>query len=371
MARDYYEALGVSAEASADEIKAAFRTLAREHHPDATGGDQESEHRYKEISEAYAVLSDPAKRQQYDNARMGVGSWSSPWGSPFANTIEDIFETFFGGGGRTQTRERTRARQGESIEVELAMTLEEVVFGAKKTLSFERYEPCEHCEGQGAEPGTQAERCETCQGMGQVQQTRRTVLGNLVTAHPCRPCRATGWVVATPCVECAGEGRVAKDVDVEIDVPGGVDDGDRMRLDGQGEAGAAGGGRGDLYVRFRVLPDDRFERMGDDLLSWVEIPMTVAALGGDVSVATLDGDEKIDVPAGTQSTAVFRLKGLGAARRSGRGRGDLIVRAHVVVPTKLSKKQKELMRSLAAQRGEDPKSGGVVSTLRRALGLRD
>jgi molecular chaperone DnaJ len=162
---------------------------------------------------------------------------------------------------------------------------------------------------------------------------------------------------------------VAKGVDVEIDVPGGVDDGDRMRLDGQGEAGAAGGRRGDLYVRFRVLPDDRFERMGDDLLSWVEIPMTIAALGGEVIVDTLDGEERIDVPAGTQSMAVFKLKGLGVARRRGRGRGDLIVRAHVVVPTKLGKKEKELLRELATERGEDPKSGGFAGGLRRALGL--
>ncbi len=374
MPGDYYEALGVPPEASAEDIKSAFRSLAREHHPDATGGDSDSEQRYKEISEAYAVLSDPAKREQYDMARQGFGSWSSPWGSPFASTIEDIFETFFGGGGqgrRTRTRERTRAQQGESMETLIELSLEEVVFGTTRTITFDRYAACERCEGKGAEPGTEAERCTTCEGMGQVQQTRRTVLGNMVTAHPCVACRGTGWVVPTPCEECRGDGRKVAQANVEVQVPGGIDDGDRMRIDGEGSAGLAGGPSGDLYVRFDIATDDRFERLGDDLISWVEIPVTIAALGGEVGVTTLDGDETIDVPAGTQSMEVFRLRGLGVTRRRGRGRGDLIVRAHVVTPTDLSKKEKDLLRELAKERGEDPKAGGIVSGLRRALGLRD
>jgi molecular chaperone DnaJ len=369
MANDYYEVLGVSAEASAEEIKVAFRTLAREHHPDATGGDTDSEHRYKAISEAYAVLSDPRKRQEYDAARMGVGNWNSPWGSPFATTIEDIFETFFGGGGATRTRQRSRAQPGESIEIELVVSLEDVVFGAERPLEFQRYEPCEMCEGQGAEPGTSHERCTTCQGTGQVQQTRRSILGQLVTAYPCRDCAATGWVTPNPCKDCRGAGRTAKDVDLKIEVPPGIDNGDRMRLSGEGEAGSAGGGRGDLYVRFRLDQDERFERMGDELFAWAEIPMTTAALGGSVTVQSLDGDETLDIPAGTQSMAVFRIRDRGVARRAGRGRGDLVVRAHVVTPTKPSKKQKELLRELAIQRGEDAKEGGVASKLRRALGL--
>src|SRR5437879_3337576 len=186
MANDYSAVLGIEPEASPDDIKAAFRRLAREHHPDATGGDPHSEQRYKEISEAYAVLSDPRKRQEYDNARMGIGSWSSPWGSPFASTIEDIFESFFGGGfGGTRTRQRTRARQGESVEVELEIDLHEAVFGGERTLRFDRFEPCERCSGLGTEPGTHPEQCDNCQGSGQVQQTRRTILGSLVTAFPC------------------------------------------------------------------------------------------------------------------------------------------------------------------------------------------
>jgi molecular chaperone DnaJ len=371
MPADYYEVLGVSPDASPDEIKSAFRTLAREHHPDATGGDAASADRYKSVSEAYAVLSDPAKRQQYDAARMGVGTWSSPWASPFASTIEDIFETFFGSGfgTSTRTRQRTRARRGEPVEVVLDLPLEEVVFGAERALRFERFEPCARCEGIGTEPDTHAQTCDRCQGTGQIQETRRTILGSMVTAYACRTCEGSGWVVPSPCKECGGSGRVAEDTELKIEVPGGIEEGDRMRLEGQGEAGAAGGGRGDLYVGFRITPDERFERLGDDLLAWAEVPMTTAALGGKITVPTLDGDETIDIPAGTQSTAVFHLRGRGVARRRGRGRGDLIVRAHVVTPTKLSKKQKTLLEDLAGERGEDRKGPGVASVLRRALGL--
>lgn len=366
MAADYYEILGVSADAGDAEIKSAFRRLAREHHPDATGGDADSEHRYKEISEAYAVLSDPRKRQEYDAARLGIGDWRSPWSSPFASTIEDIFEQFFGGsvGGR----ERSRSRRGESIEVLVELSLEEVVEGAERTLNFERFEPCERCEGSGAEPGTEPQRCGQCQGTGQVQQARRTVLGSIVTAHACAACRATGWMITDPCTECRGEGRRSVDVEVPIQVPPGIDDGDRLRLTGEGEAGAAGGGRGDLYVRFAVTPDERFERVGDDLTSWAEIPMTTAALGGQVQIDTLDGFEEVEVPSGTQSGAVFHLKGRGVPRRRGRGRGDLIVRAQVVTPSELDDEQTELLRRLAELRGEEASKGdGLVSGLRRML----
>jgi molecular chaperone DnaJ len=371
MPADYYVVLGVAPEASADEIKRAFRTLAREHHPDATGGDPESERRYKEISEAYAVLSDPRKRQEYDAARMGVGTWTSPWGSPFASTIEDIFETFFGGSGFGQAREQTRSRRGESIEFVLSVTLEEVVAGAERKLSFERFEPCERCSGEGAEPGTHPERCNECGGAGQVQQARRTVLGSIVTAHPCRTCRGTGWIVPNPCRECRGDGRLSRDVEIPIHVPAGIQDGDRLRLTGEGESGAAGGGRGDLYVRLVVDPDERFERVGDDLVSWAQIPMTVAALGGEVTIPTIDGEEVIAVPAGTQSGAVFRLRGHGVPRRAGRGRGELIVRAHVVTPEDLDTEQEELLRKLAAARGEETSSGtgGLRAALRRVLGF--
>jgi molecular chaperone DnaJ len=315
------------------------------------------------------VLSDPAKRQQYDNARMGVGSWSSPWGSPFATTIEDIFETFFGGAGATRTRQRTRAREGESFEIIVELSIDEVVFGGTRTLELERHEPCETCEGKGTAPGTSPEQCSRCEGTGQVQQSRRTILGSMVTAYPCGECEATGWIVRDKCTDCRGAGRVPREVEVPLEFPAGLDNGDRMRLDGEGSAGLSGGPRGDLYVRFAVTPDERFERHGDDLLTWAEVPMTIAALGGSITVETLDGEESIDIPSGTQSMATFRVRDRGVARRRGRGRGELIVRAHVVTPSKLSKKEKELLRELAKERGEDPKE--TKSVLRRALGLRD
>lgn len=369
MATDYYGVLGVSPDATPDDIKQAFRRLAREHHPDATGGDASSEQRYKEVSEAYAVLSDPGKRQEYDAARLGIGTWTSPWSSGFATTIEDIFETFFGGGiGQTRTRQRTRSRHGESIEVALEVSLEEIVFGGQRELRFERFEPCERCSGQGAEPGTEAQRCDRCQGTGQVQEARRTLIGSLVTALPCRNCQASGWVIADPCHECRGAGRVSKDVEIPLEIPPGVDNDDRLRLSGEGEAGAAGGSRGDLFVRFRVARDERFERAGDDLVAWTDVPLTTAALGGRVTIPTLDGDETLDIPAGTQAGAMFRLRGRGVPRHSRRGRGDLVVRAHVTTPEHLSRKEKDLLRELAALRGEDAKDGGITSVLRRALG---
>ena len=365
MANDYYAVLGVEPNASPDEIKGAFRRLAREHHPDATGGDDAQ---YKEISEAYAVLSDPSKRQQYDNARAGIGSWSSPWASPFASTIEDIFDTFFGGAARSY-RQQPRTRHGESVEVALEITLEDVVNGGTKPLRFERYEPCERCTGEGTEPGTHAEQCARCEGTGQVSQARRTVIGSIMTSYPCRDCEATGWVIPNPCTECRGAGRVARDVVVPLDIPPGIADGDRMRLSGEGEAGGAGGGRGDLYVRFVVKPDERFERIGDDLVTWAEIPMTTAALGGEVTIETIDGSEQISVPGGTQSGAVFRVRGAGVPRRNGRGRGELVARAHVVTPTSLDNEQEELLRKLADARGEDTAEGsGFRSAVRRVLG---
>lgn len=360
---DYYEVLGVSPDASGEEIKRAFRTLAREHHPDVTGGDPASEQRYKEVSEAYAVLSDPNKRREYDAARSGIGSWSSPWGSPFASTIEDIFESFFGGGVRSAQRP-TRARPGESVEIELEITLSDAVFGGERTLRFERFEPCTRCAGEGAEPGTHPQRCERCGGAGQVQETRRTVLGSLVTAFPCRTCSGTGSVVPNPCTQCRGSGRQAAEAEVTVAIPAGIDDGDRLRLSGEGEAGSAGGGRGDLYVRFVIEPDARFERAGEDLYSWVAVPMTVAALGGKVRVETLDGEETIDIAAGTQSGELIRLKGRGAGRRSGRGRGELVLRVHVQTPRKLGRKEKDLVRKLAQTRDED---GDIRAELRRSL----
>lgn len=364
MAVDYYAILGVSPEASDEEIKRAFRKLARELHPDATGNDPQAAERYKQVSEAYAVLSDPRKRREYDAARAGVGTWS-----PFGTTIEDIFESFFGGGpSGAAKRQRTRARRGESVEVELEIDFREAVFGGERTLRFQRFEPCGACEGSGCAPGTYAERCERCDGTGQVQQMRRTMLGSLVTAYPCVVCGESGWVVPDPCPSCEGSGRSLEEVEVEIEIPPGVESGDRLRVRGSGESGSAGGGRGDLYVRFVVRPDERFTRSGDDLVTWAEVPVSVAALGGAVGFESLDGPERVEIPRGTQSGETFRIGRRGAVRRDGR-RGDLLVRVHVVTPTDLDPEQEELLRRLAEVRGEELSEEGIVSRLRRALGM--
>lgn len=364
---DYYAALGVAPDASPDDIKRAFRKLAREYHPDATGGDPGSEHRYKEISEAYAVLSDPHRRREYDAARLGIGGFSG-----FGSAIEDIFDTFFGGGrGRTQ-QPRGRARRGGSIEVAVELDLRDVVFGTERTLRFERPEPCERCGGEGCEPGSHPVRCADCDGTGQVEHARRTIIGSVVTAYPCGACRATGWRVENPCRDCRGSGRRVAPVEVPIEVPPGVETGDRMHIPGGGEAGEAGGGRGDLYVAFVVQPHERFDRAGDDLVTEATIPMTTAALGGALRFESFDGEEELKVDAGTQPGTVMRIRGHGVPRRNGRGRGDLVVRVQVAIPTELDREQEQLLRSLAELRDEETaEGGGLFRSIRRALGGDD
>lgn len=365
MAADYYAALGVSPDASAEDIKKAFRALARKYHPDATGGDAEGAERYKEISEAYSVLSDPDRRRDYDMSRSGLNI------PGFAGSIfDDLVESFFGG-GRTRVRQRTRARRGESVEISVELDFREAVFGTHRTARLQRFDPCERCSGSGCEPGSHPVRCGRCNGTGEIQQVRRSAFGQLVTSYPCTGCDQTGMAILTPCQMCRGTGRVPEDADVPLQIPPGIEDGDRLRLDGEGEAGTAGGPRGDLYVRFFVRPDDRFVRRGEDLLTWVEIPMTTATLGGEVRFESLDGSERLSIPKGTQPGALFRIRGKGAPRRRGRGRGDLLVRAGVVTPSDLSREEEKLVRKLAELRGEGTDGAGVVTKLRKALGLEE
>lgn len=367
MSADYYEILGVERDASQDDIKRAFRSLARKYHPDATGNEPEAAERYKQISEAYSVLSDPSRRRDYDLQRTSIFGG----GSPFSSTIEDIFDSFFSGvtGTRRQPRERSRVRRGDAVEIETDLELREAVFGVSRTVTFRRFESCQECGGNGCEPGSQPVRCNRCNGSGQVEEIRRSVFGNVVTAYPCAACAQTGQVILTPCKACGGLGRVPGEAHVDVDIPGGVETGDRLRVSGHGEAGYAGGPPGDLYVRFVVLPDERFRRAGDDLETWVEVPMTTAALGGDVVFESLDGTERLTMPKGTQSGELFRVRSRGAPRRSGRGRGDLHVRVHVLTPTDLDGEQERLVKRLAELRDERGEGGGILGRLRRALGF--
>jgi molecular chaperone DnaJ len=367
---DYYEVLGVARNATDDEIKRAYRTLARRYHPDSNPNDPDAEARFKEVGQAYETLRDPERRRRYDvfgedgnRARAGAQSPGDAFG------FGDLFDAFFGGdpfGARGQAGP-PRAPDAEAV---VNLQLADAAFGTTATIEIRLPVACTRCEGSGCEPGTHPARCDVCGGAGEVREVRRSILGQIVTAAPCAACSATGTRIPTPCRDCRGDGRVRASRSIDVEVPGGVDDGQRLRLSGRGPAAPRGGIAGDLYVTVRVAPDPRFERMGDDLLHVREIAFTQAALGSSIEVETLEGAEELVVPAGTQPGHVFRLKGRGVPALRGRGRGDLLVRVDVAVPARLTDEEDELLRSLAALRGEEvaaQQEKGVFSRLRSAF----
>jgi molecular chaperone DnaJ len=347
--RDLYEILGVSREASGEDIKKAYRRLAREYHPDVNP-DPAAEARFKEVSAAYEILSDPQKRQQYDRYGQGGGSVDFPFGD-----VADLFETFFGQGTfgrrRTATR-RTRTQHGEDLFAEARLSFREAVFGVHRDVAVARLEPCDRCSGTGAEPGTSPERCRTCGGTGQVQDVRRSIFGTVMTAHPCATCEGTGEAIGTPCERCGGRGRVPTQSMVPVEIPAGVSDGLDLRIAEAGHAGRAGGPAGDLYLSISVEPDPVFERRGTDVFAILDVPMTQAALGAAVEVETLDGPETVEVEPGTASGTTVRLRGKGVPNLGRRGRGDLFLTVNVVTPTPGSKEERRLLEQLAELRGE-------------------
>ena len=360
-ASDLYEVLGVSREASPDEIKKAFRRLARQFHPDVNGGDPEAERRFKEINLAYETLSDPVKRRHYD-AYGGEGFTPDA----FMGDVGDLFEAFFGRspfGARTGRR-RTRARRGRDLQTTLTLTFEEAAFGAKKEVEVQSLRTCERCSGNGSEPGTFPTRCSACGGSGEVSDVRRSVFGTVMTSRPCTTCEGTGQEIASPCRECGGDGRVRVAQPVTVEVPGGVTDGMELRVDAAGEDGRQGGSTGDLYLSLRVAPHPVFERSGADLVAVLEVPLTVAMLGGEMRIDTLDGPEVIRVSPGTRSGQVFRLRGRGAAHLGRRGRGDLLVQVDLDVPSRLSRREREAVARLAEVRGERPGGEPLPGRLR-------
>ncbi len=349
---DYYELLGIARNATDEEIKRAYRALARQYHPDSNP-DPAAESKFKEINVAYETLKDPERRRRYDvfgedGARAGGGG--GPAGGE-AFGFGDIFDAFFGGDpfGNRQTGP-PRAPDAEAV---VHLELAQAAFGATATVDIRLPIACERCEGSGCEPGTHPARCEVCGGAGEVREVRRSILGQIVTAAPCVACSATGSRIPTPCKECRGDGRVRSSKAIDVEVPAGVDDGQRLRLAGRGPAAARGGVPGDLYVTVRVAPDARFERHGDDLLHVRTIAFSQATLGTHLDVETLEGVEELIVTPGTQPGHLFRLKGRGIPALRGRGRGDLLVRVDVEVPTRLSAEEDELVRSLAEMRGEE------------------
>jgi len=349
MPRDYYEVLAVSREADDDEIKKAFRRLARELHPDINRHDPEAEEKFKEVAEAYEVLSDHERRAVYDrygHEGLRSGGWQPASGF---GSISDIFEAFFGGGGDPfggvfGARGRSGPERGRDVAVQVTLTLEEVLTGAAKEVEFEVSAQCSHCNGNGAEPGTPIETCPRCEGTGQLQSMTRTVFGQVVRTQACDRCDGDGRIAQTPCGVCRGSGREVRPRSMSVDIPAGIDDGQRVRLTGQGHAGGRGGPPGDLYVLVMVEPDPRFERHGDDLVMRLDVPFTQAALGGSVPVATLDGDEEIELEAGSQPAKVIRLRGRGLPALRGRGRGDLHVVLNVMIPSRLTDAQRDLLR---------------------------
>ena len=351
MPRDYYEVLGVGREAGDDEIKKAFRRLARELHPDVNRHDPAAEERFKELAEAYEVLSDGERRSVYD--RYGhEGLRSGGFEPNFASfgSVADIFEMFFGGGDLGSIfggGSRTGPARGPDGAVEVELTLAEVATGVSREIEIELTTTCSACHGNGAEPGTPIETCPRCEGTGQLQSVSRSVFGQLVRTMPCDACGGDGKIAATPCKVCGGRGHELGVQTLTIDVPKGIEDGQRVRLSGRGHAGARGGPPGDLYLLVRVEPDPRFERHGDDLVTRLDVPFTDAALGATLPVETLDGTESLELRAGIQPATVLRLRGHGLPALRGRHKGDLHVVVNVLVPTRLDDEQRKLLERFA------------------------
>lgn len=367
MATDYYDLLGVSREASDEDLKRAYRRLARQYHPDTNGGDPAAEARFKEVGVAYETLRDPEKRRRYDvYGADGPGSaGAGPGGFDFG--VSDLFDAFFGGGAGG--RGAAGPTRGGDAEVRVDLDLEEAVFGAAKEVELRMPVECSRCSASGCEPGTHPSTCSTCSGTGEIRQVRRTILGQMMTAMPCGTCGGTGRQILSPCRECRGEGRVGQATVIEVQVPAGIADGQRLRLSGRGPAAPRGGMPGDLYVLIAVRPHPLFERHGDDLVHVLPVAMTQAALGAHLRIATLDGEEDLVVPAGTQNGKLFRLRGRGVPSLRGRSRGDLIVQVDVVIPERLNAEEAQLLRALADLRSEAvaPKEEGFFSRIRSAF----
>lgn len=347
--RDYYEVLGVSKGASDDELKKAYRKVAKKYHPDLNPGNKEAEEKFKEVNEAYAVLSDSEKRSRYDqfghagvdpNFGAGGGGFNGA-GFDFGDIFSDIFGGFggFGGGAR-----RNGPKRGADVRQVVEISFEEAAFGCKKKINITKQEKCDTCNGSGAAHGTTAETCQRCHGTGQIQTQQRTMLGYMTNVSTCPECNGTGKVIKSPCKDCRGTGKVRKNKTIEIDIPAGIDDGQTMQLSGQGEAGDRGGPNGDLLVTIRIKRHEVFKRQDNDV--YISMPITIvqATLGATLKVPTIDGAVEYEIPEGTQPGTRFRLRGKGIPFLRGRGRGDQYVTVDVEIPKNLSARQKELLK---------------------------
>ena len=373
--RDYYEVLGVSQTANEQEIKSAYRRLAVKFHPDKNPGDAAAEESFKEAAEAYSILSDAEQRRRYDrfgHAGVSSGAGAGGWGAPGFGGIEDILGDLFGfgdvfgsggarGGGAGR---RTAAQRGADLRYDLEISLEDSAAGMTAQLRIPRLETCEKCQGSGAAEGTQPETCQTCSGAGQVRYQQ----GFFSVARTCGTCRGTGRIIKTPCSVCKGAGRVEREKTMEVKIPAGVETGSRLRIAGEGESGTQGGTAGDLYVVIHVGEHERFERQGSNLYSSVPINFSQAALGAEIAVQTLSGQQQVKIPAGTQTGTVFRLKGQGMPVLGGRGRGDLFVAVTVVTPTTLNREQHRILEELSQVETKDLEDKGLIDKVRNIFG---
>lgn len=372
MSADHYETLGVARTATAEEIKKAYRRLAREHHPDANQGDVAAETRFKEIALAYEVLSDPDKRAHYDRfGDSSMGGMGGAGGDPFGG-VGDIFDAFFGGGspfGGGRSRGPSGPPRGPEVEAVMTLDFVDAVFGGAHELTVRTAVRCGDCDGSGAAEGSSPTTCPDCSGTGVVRGVRNTILGQILSENVCTRCGGMGETIDNPCGTCGGDGRTVSDETYTVDIPEGVDNGTTLRLNGRGAVGPRGGPAGDLYVRVRVTPHERFQREGSSLLEDLHVTMTQAALGHHLDYETLDGVESLVVPPGTQSGKVFRLRGRGVPRLGERGRGDLLVTVQVDTPTELSDAEVSLLEQLAELRGEEVRrpEGGLFSRIKSAF----
>lgn len=368
--KDFYEVLGVSRTATAAEIKKAYRRLAREHHPDVNDNDSEAESRFKEATEAYENLSDPEKRRMYDQfghtGRPGAGPGPGQGYGGFG--FDDIFDVLFEGFGGRQGR-RSPAQPGADIGATTTIGFRDAAFGVEVRLNLNKPAVCEVCDGSGLAAGATTQTCGVCGGQGVVNQTQTTFFGQFSRTAPCVNCAGTGQVITKPCKKCQGEGRLPGASKVEVKVPAGIMDGTRLKLNGYGGAGRRGGPPGDLYVDISVEPDEIFERHGNDVVIRVPLSFSQAALGAELTVPTLEGEEKMAIAPGTQTGEVRRIRGQGIPYLNRRGRGDQLVEMVVETPRNLNEEQRALLRDLAELRGEDGhEAGGLINKIKEALG---
>lgn len=376
--RDYYEVLGIGKSASDADIKKAYRKLAKQYHPDVNPGDKVAEAKFKEANEAYEILSNPQKRTQYDQFGHagtdpnGFGGFGGGFGDFDFGNVGDIFETFFGGSGfGRSSRGRRGPQKGADLKYAMEISFEEAAFGVEREISINRMQNCVKCGGSGSKPGKEPSVCKHCNGSGQVQFKQSTPFGQFVNVKTCDVCGGEGRIITDPCTECSGKGKIRKNVKLKINIPAGIDDGQTISLRGEGEPGAKGGPAGDLYISIRVKTHPLFQRQGNDVICEIPITFVQAALGAEIDVPTLDGKIKHTVPEGTQTGAVFRIKGKGIPYIRGNGRGDQYLKVNVEVPQKLNEKQKSILREFAEVSGDEvhEQRKGFFDKMKDALGM--